>query len=50
MTKNKTSAVVVRLDDELRAALQSHADEHERTAAQTVRLAIRQFLDRENRA
>ncbi len=40
----KTSAVVVRMDEELHARIQAHADANERTVAQTVRLAVKQYL------
>ena len=47
MPEQKTSAVVVRMDAELHGRIVAHAEANERTVAQTVRLAVRQYLERE---
>lgn len=45
MSAEKTEQVMVRMSPELLRRLKDHADTQERSVAQTVRLAIRSFLD-----
>lgn len=43
MAQRFTEQLVVRVDPEMRAALEADSAEHERTVAQTVRRAIRLY-------
>lgn len=44
MAAERTEQVMVRLSPEIYEELRANSDEEERTIAQTVRLAIRQYL------
>ena len=46
MADKKTEQVMVRLSSEMLADLKAEGAANERTVAQTVRLAVKQFLDR----
>lgn len=47
MASENTATVVVRVSPDVYEQLRSRADNDERSVAQTIRLAIRQFLDPE---